>query len=215
MTARFAAAASVLMVSGLCALSLGGRVFYLIMYALLGMLLYALGSAFLARALLVVDQRAAEPKAERGSPGRLDLRLTNRSLLPVAPFEVALVLPTGQERMRLDAPPLREAVASVPFVLNHVGVLQVFVRAVYVADLFGFFRFRRTIRQQPPEVVVLPRPFDVTALKFLRRTMARPAQPQQRGHHVARGYARYRRATRSSACTGSCRPEARAAGAPL
>jgi uncharacterized protein (DUF58 family) len=167
MTARFAAAASVLLVSGLCALSLGGRVFYLIMYALLGMLLYALGSAFLARALLVVDQRAAEPKSERGSPGRLDLRLTNRSLLPVAPFEVALVLPTGQERMRLDAPPLREAVASVPFVLNHVGVLQVFVRAVYVTDLFGFFRFRRTIRQQPPEVVVLPRPFDVTALKFL------------------------------------------------
>ncbi|MHC1787210.1 MAG: DUF58 domain-containing protein [Christensenellales bacterium] len=173
MSARLFAAVCALIVSGLCALSLGGRVFYLVSWALLMMILYALASVLLARALMRVSQEALDRKAERGGSSRLAIRLRLLSPLPLGGLTLHLQLPDGRGRVPLSPPVLKEVTAAFPFHLPHVGVVPVGLSRLVVSDLFGFFHLRVPGLQPPAEVCVLPRPFDVEQLKFLKRDEGR------------------------------------------
>ncbi|NLD52818.1 MAG: DUF58 domain-containing protein [Clostridiales bacterium] len=169
MTARFFVAVCSLLVTGLCALSLGGRVFYLASWALILMLAYGIISVLLASRMLSFQQIVSDYKVERASRTSLSIELRNKSLLPIAPLELYLQLPDGPVTIFLDAGMLRARTASFPFFLPHVGVVPAGVEALYVSDLFHLFRLKRKGLQAPPKVVVLPRSFDVEKLAFLAR----------------------------------------------
>jgi uncharacterized protein (DUF58 family) len=169
MTVRFFISICTLLVTGLCALSLGGRVFYLASWALILMMAYSLISLVLARRLLELRQQADDMKVERGASSNLLISVRMRSLLPIAPLELHMDLPDGRTTMLLDAGMLRQRTASFPFFLPHVGVVPVGARAVYLSDIFRLFRWRKKQIQQPAEIAVLPRPFDVEKLQFLER----------------------------------------------
>lgn len=167
MTARFFAACCALIVTGLCALSLGGRVFYLVSWALLLMIGYALVSVLLAGRMLELEQSAQDVKVERGGSSNLAIRLRNKSLLPIAPLELHLSLPDGRDKVLFDAGMLRQRTAGFPLFLPHVGLIPVGVQALYVSDIFRLFHLRKRRIQPPVQVCVLPRPFEVEKLKFL------------------------------------------------
>lgn len=167
MTARLFVACCVLLVTSVSALSLGGRVFYLVSWALGLMIAYGLGSVLLARQLIRVRQAAADSKVERGSPSTLHIDIHNRCILPIAPLKVQLTLPQGDADMPLDVGPLKQRSYALPLMLPHVGVVSAGARAVRVQDLFRFFRFKLARQPKLAQLTVLPRSFDVEKLQFL------------------------------------------------
>lgn len=168
MSSHFFVAVCAFLVTALCALSLGGRVFYLVSWALFLMMAYALVSALLASRLLRLSQQAGDLRVERGRSSSLYLSLRNASPLPIAPLLLSLSLPDGRAEVQLDAGYFRPQTASFTFFLPHVGVAEAGVRTLYVRDIFRFFRFRIRQRVKPASVVVLPRSFDVDRLHFLQ-----------------------------------------------
>ncbi len=183
MTSRFFIALCALLVSALCALSLGGRVFYLAMWALLLMMLYSLLSLLLSMRLLGVRQSVERDKLERGESTRLLISLSNRSPLPIAAPELRLTLPEGESTLSFEPGFLREKTAGLSVCLPHVGVADAGIRALYLRDLFHLFRFRKKTGQKPPQVVVLPRPFDVDRLQSAQRDDGR-ALPGQTAEDI-------------------------------
>ena len=178
MTSRFFIALCALIVSALCALSLGGRIFYLTSWALALMICYSLISLLLASRLLEVDQSLEDHKAERGARTRLSISLVNRSLLPIAPPEMILSLPEGKSALSFEPGFTRRKTAGFPVFLPHVGVEEAGIRTMYLRDIFHLFRFKKRVGQKPPRVVVLPRPFDVDKLQSAQRDDGR-ALPNQ------------------------------------
>lgn len=169
MTARFFAAFCSLVVTGLCALSLGGRVFYLASYALLLIMLYSLVSVLIARHSLRISQQVQDMKVERGGSSKLELTLLNPSPLPIGPLELSLSLPDGRGSGELDAGLFKPKTASFPFFLPHVGLVPVGLKAFYLRDIFGLLRVKGRKMKEPDSVAVLPRPFEVEKLQFLMR----------------------------------------------
>ena len=167
MTSRLFVAVCALIVAALCALSLGGPVFYLVAWALFLMIVYAFLSALLASRLISVRQSAEDSKLERGNSSTLFLELHNRSLLPAAAPALQLSLPEGRAGVQIDVAPLRRQSASFPLYLPHVGVTRVGVEKAWASDPFRFFRLRIRRGMEPVEVCVLPRSFDVDKLSFL------------------------------------------------
>lgn len=169
MSARFFVVCCALTVSGLCALSLGGRVFHLVSWMLFFLTLYSLLSVLLARRLITVRQIAPDRKVERGGKGRLQVSIRLTSPLPVARLALHLLLPDGRAQVYMDVPLLREQTASFPFSLPHVGVIPVGLERLVVSDAFGLFHMRVPGLRTPQPLVVLPRPFEVEKLRFLQR----------------------------------------------
>lgn len=169
MTSRFWVVVSALITALACALSLGGRVFYLIAFVLALMLVYALLSVLLARALCVVTQQVDTPKAERGQQANLVVTIRNNSLLPVASWALAVQVPRGNLTAFVDAGFGRERTETFPVDLPHVGVAQPRVTALYARDLFGLLRIGKKIKGNVPQVIVLPRSFAVSQLRFARQ----------------------------------------------
>lgn len=169
MTTRFGVVLCVLLVTGLCALSLGGQVFYMISYALILMSAYAVASVLLSRALLRLEQQTTQGKVPRGAQGGLTIRVHNPSPLPLAPIELQLALPQGGRVLYVDTLPWRAGEAQLDFQLPHVGVVHAGVARVYLSDLFGLLRVRRRVSAAPQRMVVLPRAFDVSQLHFLQQ----------------------------------------------
>ena len=178
MTSRFFIALCALTVSALSALSLGGRVFYLASWALALMILYSLASLLLSTRLLSVSQFLDDIKAERGEKTRLSITLQNRSLLPIAPPEMILDLPEGENTLSFEPGFTRRKTAGFPIFLPHVGVAAAGIKTMYLRDIFHLFRMKKRVGQKTPQVVVLPRPFDVEKLQSAQRDDGR-ALPNQ------------------------------------
>lgn len=169
MTSRFFIALCALFTSALCALSLGGRVFYLAAWSLALMLVYSLISLLLAVRTLSVEQSVDEDKLERGEKTRLNISLLNRSLLPIAPPQMILDLPEGEHALSFEPGFSRRKTAGFPIFLPHVGIATAGIKIMYLRDIFHLFRLKKRIRQKPPHVLVLPRPFNVDKLQSAQR----------------------------------------------
>jgi uncharacterized protein (DUF58 family) len=168
MTGRFFGAVSVLLVTGLSALSLGGPIFYFLSYTLLLMILYALASVLLARGTTQVTQRLDTPRVERGGAGTLMAELRTKSPLPVGPVVLLLALPEGRSQvmMRPGFLSARQAQFSLRFL--HVGVWRCGADRLLFTDIFGMLRIPKKVKGALPEMAVLPRGFEVQPLAFAR-----------------------------------------------
>ena len=150
MTSRFFIALCALTVSALSALSLGGRVFYLASWALALMILYSLASLLISSRLLSVSQSLDDIKAERGEKTRLSITLQNRSLLPIAPPEMILDLPEGENTLSFEPGFTRRKTAGFPIFLPHVGVAAAGIKTMYLRDIFHLFRMKKRVGQKTP-----------------------------------------------------------------
>lgn len=168
MTGRLYALLSALVLSGLCALSLGGPVFYFVMYTLLLMLVYSLISVLLARGLTSVSQGLDAARVQRGGQAHLQLGLTTKNILPVGPVRLQLVLPDGRSQAQIHPGFLGERQAQFALQFPHVGVWRSGADKLTFCDIFGLLCFHKKVRDAIPEMVVQPRSFDTQPLAFAR-----------------------------------------------
>ncbi len=183
MTSRFFIALCALTVSALCALSLGGRIFYMTSWMLALMILYSLISLLLSARLLRITQSIDEQKVERGHQTKLSIGLQNRSLLPIAPPDLTLKLPQGESPLSFSPGFKQLKTAHFSIYLPHVGLATAGIKHMYLQDIFHLFRIKKQVRQRPPQVLVLPRPFDVDKLQSAQRDDGR-ALPNQTSEDI-------------------------------
>ena len=183
MTGRLLAAFSVLLVTGLSALSLGGPVFYFVSWALVMMIAYALISLIAARYTLGFSQRLDGSTLERGDTGKLHVSVQLKSPLPIGPVRLPLTLPEGQTDAVMQAGFLRESAAAFSLRFPHVGQWPVGAARVILQDFFGLIRWPVKLKKPLPQALVLPRQFEVLPLDFARLDDGR-ALPGRSGEDV-------------------------------
>ena len=183
MTGRLLAILSVLAVTGLSALSLGGPVFYFVSWALALMILYAIISLLAARFSLRFTQRLTAGTLERGDSGQLLVGLQLKSPLPVGPVSLPLILPEGRVDAQMPTSFRRESSAAFSLRFPHVGIWPVGASKITLQDLFGLFRLPVKLKQALPQALVLPRRFEVLPLDFARLDDGR-ALPGRSGEDV-------------------------------
>ncbi len=183
MTGRLLAVISVLAVTGLSALSLGGPVFYFVSWALVMMLVYAVISLIAARFSLTFAQRLDSQKLERGGMGKLHVSVQLKSPLPIGPVRLPLRLPEGRTDALMEASFLRESAATFSLRFPHVGQWKVGAGKVILQDFFGLIRWPVKLKTPLPRALVLPRRFEVMPLDFARLDDGR-ALPGRSGEDI-------------------------------
>lgn len=183
MTGRLIAAISVLAMTLLSALSLGGPVFYLISWVIIGMLAYSLISVLLARQLTRITQGMDALQVERGGRGRLICGLATRNPLPAGPVRLQTSLPDGRSEVLLYPGFLGEKQASFNLAFNHVGVWPCGAEVLVFSDIFGLFNLKKTLTTPLPQMLVLPRGFAVSPMPFAQMDDGR-ALPTRAGEDV-------------------------------
>lgn len=166
MTGRLYTVVMALLFTLLCALSLGGRLFHLLSFLLLAMLLIAALSVLSGALGLALTQQLDAVKAERGKSVQLTASLRYTGILPLAPVEMMLRLPEGEGSFLLEPRLMRSVSASFPCPMRHVGAFQVGVERMQISDVFGLFRIKRRLRAPLPRALSLPRAFDIDKLSF-------------------------------------------------
>ena len=183
MTGRLYAALSVLAVTGLSALSLGGPIFYFLSWTLLLMILYGLLSVLLGRRLTSLAQRLDSLKVDRGGTASLAVGLKTMNPLPLGPVGLRLSLPDGRGEVRMRPGFLGEREAGFVLRFPHVGVWRCGAESLLFTDLFGLFRITKKVKAELPRMAVLPLGFDVQPLTFARMDDGR-ALPNRAGEDV-------------------------------
>ena len=183
MTGRLLAALGVLAMTGLSALSLGGPLFYLISYMILLMLAYGLLSVLLARGLSDIHQGLDSLQVERGGSARMQVGLRTRRPLPVGPVTLLLALPAGRRQFALHPGFLAPRQAHFDLRFKHVGLWRGGATRLDFSDIFGLFVLKKKGKDPLPEMLVLPRGFEVSALPMAHLDDGR-ALPNRAGEAV-------------------------------
>ena len=183
MTGRLYAALGVLIMTGISALSLGGPVFYLIAWVLMLMIAYSGISVLLARQWTGITQGMDSLQVERGGKARLSVGLATRNPLPAGPVSLSLSLPDGKSEVQLYPGFLGEKTADFNLLFNHVGVWPCGAKTLVFTDIFGLFHLKKTLKTPLPQMLVLPRGFEVQPMPFAQMDDGR-ALPNRTGEDV-------------------------------
>ena len=152
----------------LAAFSTGNVLFLALALLLLLCILLGYLSVRMVARTLTVSAALGQESVHRGEDVQLEITLTHRGLLPVAPLLLMLsASPDAPETQLLmkDAPG-RQQKLRMPFHAAHIGVSTPGVKCVQIGDLFGFFSRTVTPKTEGGELLVLPLPFDVEPLTF-------------------------------------------------
>ena len=105
---------------------------------------------------------------QRGESVTLEVTVRHRGILPIAPIllELYATPDTPQTQVRLKDAPVKTQRLTLPFHAAHVGVTCPGVRSCTVEDVFGMFARTVIPKTGTEELLVLPMPFSVEALKF-------------------------------------------------
>ncbi|NLX82698.1 MAG: DUF58 domain-containing protein [Clostridiales bacterium] len=183
MTGRLYAVLGVLMMTGMSALSLGGPVFYLISWVLMLMVVYSVVSVLLARQLTHITQGMDSLQVERGGKVLLQVGLLTKSPLPTGPVRLMLCLPDGKSDVQLYPGFMGEKQAGFSLLFNHVGVWPCGAQTMRFSDIFGLLSIKKTLRAPLPQMLVLPRGFEVQPMPFAQMDDGR-ALPGRTGEDV-------------------------------
>lgn len=152
----------------LTGLSTGAKSFLTVAVLLLLLLLLSYLSVLRAAKTLSIQTRLTEKSVVRGSDVALELRVTYRGLMPVAPIQLELLsMPEmPDEVLRLGWAPGRHQTARIRLHASHVGVCQPGLKRCVVEDLFGMFTYEWVPSNVHSDLLVLPQTFEVAALTF-------------------------------------------------
>lgn len=147
----------------LAAFSTGSPVFLMGAALILLLALSGVLGVWLAARSLTVSGGLSERVVHRGEKVQLEVTLSCRSIIPVAPLLLEMGAGVDQEsrQMIVDAGAARAVCFDLPCHAAHVGPMQPGVEAVTVTDLFGVCSWRIRPRREGGGLLVLPQPFEV------------------------------------------------------
>ena len=166
MTARGAAVLAALATSAVCALSLGNLLYLYIALLLALMLLYGLISCLWARHTAECRQFLSASSVPRGGSAMLTAQVYHACPLPVAALRGEYLWGDQAEECEFSAAPFKPVSRRVNLSARHVGCFDAGVRVLWVRDLFGLFRMKKTPAPGDAVLTVLPRPFDIEKPRF-------------------------------------------------
>ena len=143
----------------LCALSTAGQIFWLLFWLLFMMLLFGAISSFWANATLSFDCQLSKNRVTRGETVLMDISLSYRCPLPVAPIQLNAGLPhdIGSFSLHVHARPFADNAIQHELSCPHVGEYPAGVTSARVRDVFGLFSWQRQVPGANGRLSVLPR----------------------------------------------------------
>ena len=152
----------------IAAFSTGNVIFLTLAALILLALALAVISVRHAAGTLTVSAHLTQSTVRRGEDVELDVVVSHRGLLPVAPLtlELSATPDAPQMHLQLKDTPGRQQTLRLPFHAAHIGVSSPGVKSVTVEDVFGLCAMTVTPENTGSELLVLPMPFDVEALTF-------------------------------------------------
>ena len=150
-------------------LSTGTRLYYLIFYALLAMLLLGLASVVWTLATLRVELKGVKARVNRGEqiPGVFTVR--HGCLLPVSAIRVRLSVPSAcapTQEVNVSCPPFVQKTYRQVIDFPHRGVYEVGLARVSVTDAFGLLSLGRRPGIRLVKLEVAPRTWATAPLKL-------------------------------------------------
>ena len=152
----------------LAAFSTGSPIFLFGGALILLAMLSALIAVEWASRTMTVSSGLSGRAVQRGESVTLEVTVRHRGILPIAPIllELYATPDTPQTQVRLKDAPGKTQRLTLPFHAAHVGVTCPGVRSCTVEDVFGMFAKTVIPKAGTEELLVLPMPFSVEALKF-------------------------------------------------
>ena len=166
MTRRGFAVLTALFTSGLCALSLGGALYWYISILLVVLFFYSLISCLWARQTAVCRQSLSASTVSRGESAQLFLQTRHLCPLPVAPLCGEYTYAGQRNECFFPAAPFRDHNRRLPLQARHVGQFDVQIERLKIRDLFGLFEMKKKPQALNVPLTVLPRPFDIEKPRF-------------------------------------------------
>ena len=172
----------------LCALSMGNRTYLLISIIIALAWVFSYASVRMAEKSVKVENALSGVKVNRGDVVAMDIAVSHRSLLPIAPVALRMRATSNTPAGTIHLTQLgkRRQRVTHKFAADHVGAMFPGVDSYVVSDVFGFFKREHKPDMAGQELLVLPVPFDVEPLTFaagdmgvetMKRAMEDPSSP--------------------------------------
>ena len=150
-------------------LSTGTRLYYLIFYALLAMLLLGLASVAWTLMTLRVELKGVRARVNRGEQIPAVFTVRHGCLLPVSAIRVRLSVPSAcapAQDVNVSCPPFVQKTYRQVIDCPHRGVYEVGLARVSVTDAFGLMCLGRRPRSRLAKLEVAPRTWTAAPLKL-------------------------------------------------
>ena len=148
-------------ISALCALSFGGRLYSCTAILTAAMLVYALVSCLWTKRTLRLTQYLTCNKVFRGNNGTLQISQQHFCLLPVSPVTVSCQCAGYAEEYEMPGLPYKEYTVSHSLKTAHVGLYGTGIRWAEISDLFGLLCMKKKPASGLMTLAVLPNPFPI------------------------------------------------------
>lgn len=141
-----------------CALSTAGRIFWLLFWLLMMMVVYGMASSCWARFTLSFDCSLSESRVTRGDSVTMHVKLSHHCMLPVASIRMDAGIPgdIGAYSIYMNARPFVTNSTRYELVCPHVGTYPAGVSCVIIQDVFGLFSWRYDVANVSDTLTVLP-----------------------------------------------------------
>lgn len=141
-------------------LSTGTRVYYLLFFLLLAMLLLGVVSALWTVFTVKIDMKGVRARVNRGDTLMTVFTVRHASLLPVASVRIQVNVPSSYAPMQeisVNTPPFSERAFRHIIQCPHRGVYEAGVTRIAARDIFGFFCISRKPDMKLIRMEVLPK----------------------------------------------------------
>lgn len=161
MTRRSTALLIGMVTSAICALSMGGRL-YFFLAVLFGLLfLFGLISCLWALNTMQCSLYMPVHKAQRGESITVQFQMRHGCLLPLSSIECTYLCSQGERTCDFLTAPFTDYELSLMMQNLHVGTYRVQLKKVQVQDLFCLFSMSKRIKHQENAYLVLPNPYPI------------------------------------------------------
>ena len=150
-------------------LSTGTRVYYLLFYVLLAMLLLGLVSVLWTLFTLKIDMKGVRARVNRGDTLMTVFTVRHASLLPVASVRILVNVPSSYaptQEISVSTPPLTERSFRHVIQCPHRGIYEAGVTRIAARDMFGFFSISRNPGMKLLRMEVLPKVSNAAEMKL-------------------------------------------------
>jgi len=150
-------------------LSTGTRVYYLLFFVLLAMLVLGLASAVWTVFTVKIDMKGVRARVNRGDTLMTVFTVRHASLLPVASVRIQVNVPSSYAPMQeisVSTPPFAERSFRHMIQCPHRGIYEAGVTRISARDMFGFFCVSRKPRLKLIRMEVLPKVKDAAQMKL-------------------------------------------------
>lgn len=150
-------------------MSTGTRVYYLLFYILLAMLVLGLASVVWTVFTLKLEMKGVRARVTRGDTLMTVFTVKHMSLLPVASVRIQVNVPSSYaptQEISVSTPPFAERSFRHMIQCPHRGVYEAGVTRISARDIFGFFCVSRNPGMKLIRMEVLPKAVHAPEMKL-------------------------------------------------